>query len=413
MRQQLNLPALLLLTASIAIAGCNNNPQASAEASSTEAPAAAVSVLQVMPQAISLTENLPARVQALKVAEIRPQVGGIIEKVLFTQGAEVQAGQALFRINADIFQADVNSSKAALQKAQAEAARLKTQLERYQQLLPVNAISKQELNDIQAQHRQALADVAQMQAALSRQQLNLQYATVRAPISGRIGKLLVTEGALVSQNDSNAMAIVQQIDKVYLDVKQSIADYEQLQEALSHGQLSASGQHAVQVVNTQGQTYPVSGKILFSDTNVDPETGDVTIRIEVNNPARKLLPGMYARVNIQRASIPNALLVPEQAVIRDMNGQPQLAILAKDQTAEVRPVQLGQQHQSYYVVSSGLKAGEQVIVEGQERATPGQKLKASVWQAPQAAPETGTQGSHASTARVASAQPATAAGAGS
>ncbi|MDX8276017.1 efflux RND transporter periplasmic adaptor subunit [Acinetobacter pittii] len=357
--------------------GCGNE-QVSDQ---TQVSTAKVTVISIQPQSINFSENLPARVQAFRTAEIRPQVGGIIEKVLFAQGSEVKAGQPLYKINSETFEADVNSNRAGLNKAEAEVNRLKIQLERYQQLLPSNAISKQEVSNVEAQYRQAIADVAQMKALLARQNLNLQYATVRAPISGRIGKSFVTEGALVSQADSNTMATIQQIDRVYVDVKQSIGEYERLQAALQSGELSANNQKAVQILNSLGQRYNVTAKMLFEDINVDPETGDVTIRIEVTNPERKLLPGMYVRVNIERASVPQALLVPEQAIQRNMNGDPQVYVVNAKGGADVRSVELGQQYEQFYLINKGLKAGDKVVVEGIERIQPNQKLAISAWKA--------------------------------
>lgn len=357
--------------------GCGNE-QVSDQ---TQVSTAKVTVISIQPQSINFSENLPARVHAFRTAEIRPQVGGIIEKVLFAQGSEVKAGQPLYKINSETFEADVNSNRAGLNKAEAEVNRLKIQLERYQQLLPSNAISKQEVSNVEAQYRQAIADVAQMKALLARQNLNLQYATVRAPISGRIGKSFVTEGALVSQADSNTMATIQQIDRVYVDVKQSIGEYERLQAALQSGELSANNQKAVQILNSLGQPYNVTAKMLFEDINVDPETGDVTIRIEVNNPERKLLPGMYVRVKIERASVPQALLVPEQAIQRNMNGDPQVYVVNAKGGADVRSVELGQQYEQFYLINKGLKAGEKVVVEGIERIQPNQKIAISAWKA--------------------------------
>lgn len=379
MKQSSLIPAAIVLSISTFLMfGCSSSEQTT-QNQATESAAANVSVYTVQAQSINLVENLPARVQAFRVAQIRPQVGGIIEQVLFKQGSEVNAGQSLFKINSAIFQANVNSNKASLNKAKAEVVRLKLQLDRYQQLLPSNAISKQEYNNVQAQHRQAIADVEQLKATLTRQNLNLQYATVRAPISGKIGSILVTEGALVSQGDSNAMAVIQQIDKVYVDVKQSISEFEQLQNDIENGTLTANQQGAVEILNSQGQPYPVTGKILFSDSNVDPETGDVTIRIEVNNPDRKLLPGMYVRASINRASIANALLVPEQAIQRDPSGKAQVVVINKQSIGEIRPVELGQQHEGFYVVTQGLKGGEQIVVEGLDRVTPEQKLNVKRW----------------------------------
>ncbi|KXO85739.1 efflux transporter periplasmic adaptor subunit [Acinetobacter venetianus] len=375
MQKHLLLP--LFLSIGLVIQGCSSE-----ESQQTEMPLAKVSVLNLQPQSVNFSENLPARVHAFRTAEIRPQVGGIIEKVLFTQGSEVKAGQALYKINSDTFQADVKSNQASLNKAEAEVTRLKVQLERYEQLLPSNAISKQEVSNAQAEYRQALADVAQMKALLARQNLNLQYATVRAPISGRIGQSFVTEGALVSQGDTNTLATVQQIDKVYVDVKQSIGEYERLQAALQNGELSANNDKTVRITNSQGQPYNVSAKMLFEDINVDPETGDVTIRIVVNNSERKLLPGMYVRVSIDRASVPQALLIPAQAIQRNNNGDPQVYVINAKGSADIRPIELGQQYEQSYLVNKGLKTGDKVIVEGIDRVQPNQKLEISNWKAP-------------------------------
>ena len=375
MKKHLLLP--LFLSIGLVLQGCGSE-----EAAQTETPTAKVSVLNIQPQTVNFSENLPARVHAFRVAEIRPQVGGIIEKVLFKQGSEVQAGQALYKINSDIFQADVATNQAALKKAESEVSRLKVQLERYQALLPSNAISKQEFSNAQAQYHQALADVAQMKASLTRQNINLQYATVRAPISGRIGQSFVTEGALVGQGDAKALAVVQQIDKVYVDVKQSITAYEKLQAALQTGTLSANEDHNVQILNNQNQPYNVTAKMLFEDINVDPETGDVTIRIQVDNKNRKLLPGMYVRVKLSRSSVPNALLIPEQAIQYDISGRPQVYVVNNKGTAELRKIELGQQHEQFYTVNQGLKTGERVVVEGIDRIQPNQKLEITTWKVP-------------------------------
>ncbi|MEG0341623.1 MAG: efflux RND transporter periplasmic adaptor subunit [Acinetobacter sp.] len=375
MKKHLLLP--LFLSIGLVLQGCGSE-----EAAQAEVPPAKVSVLNIQPQTVNFSENLPARVHAFRVAEIRPQVGGIIEKVLFKQGSEVQAGQALYKINSDIFQADVATNQAALKKAESEVNRLKVQLERYQALLPSNAISKQEFSNAQAQYHQALADVAQMKASLTRQNINLQYATVRAPISGRIGQSFVTEGALVGQGDANALAVVQQIDKVYVDVKQSITAYEKLQAALQTGTLSANEDHNVQILNNQDQPYNVTAKMLFEDINVDPETGDVTIRIQVDNKNRKLLPGMYVRVKLSRSSVPNALLIPEQAIQYDISGRPQVYVVNNKSTAELRKIELGQQHEQFYTVNQGLKTGERVVIEGIDRIQPNQKLEITTWKVP-------------------------------
>lgn len=357
------------------IMGCKQN----AEEIQTEQPPAVVSVFTAQHQPIHLIENLPARVAAYRIAEIRPQVGGIVEKVLFTQGSDVKAGQPLFKINSDILQADVESNQATLQRAQAEVMRLKSLLGRYEQLLSSHAISQQEYNNTETAYRQAIADVAQLKAALTRQKLNLKYSKVTAPISGRIGQILVTEGALVGQADTKAMAVIQQISQVYVDVKQSISEYEKLQEALQQGTVS-DVQPQVVILNSQGKPYQAKGKLLFSDTNVDPDTGDVTIRILVNNHQQELLPGMYVRVNINRAVIDNAILIPEQAIQHDVSGKTNVTVINLQGQAVVKPVQLGQRYQSNYVITNGLSAGEKVVVEGADRIQPEQELKIKIWQ---------------------------------
>ena len=366
-----------ILITTVLLMGCSQSENT--EQSKVEMPSAVVSTITVLPQSMNLIENLPGRVIAYRIAEIRPQVGGIVDKVLFKQGSYVQAGQPLFKLNAEIFQADVKSNQATLNRAQAEVTRLQVLLKRYTELVKVNAVSQQEYNNTEADYQKAKADVAQMQAMLSRQQLNLKYATVTAPISGTIGEILVTEGALVGQGDSNAMAVIQQINKVYVDVKQSISDYEKLQEALQQGDVS-NIKHTVEILNSQGKPYNVTGEILFSDTKVDPDTGDVTIRILVNNQNQKLLPGMYVRVNMSRAQVENALLVPEQAIQHDISGKANVTIVNQKGLAQSKPVQLGQRYQNSYVVTQGLQAGEKVIVEGADRIQPEQKLKIKQWQ---------------------------------
>ena len=387
MKQSHRLVSTVVIT-TVLLMGCAKSENS--DQNTAEIPEVTVSALTVQAQSISLIENLPGRVVAYRIAEIRPQVGGIVDKVLFKQGSYIQAGQSLFKLNSEIFQADVKSNQASLNRAESEAARLQVLLKRYAELVTVNAISKQEFNNTEAEYRKAKADVAQMEAILSRQQLNLKYATVTAPISGIIGELLVTEGALVSQGDTNAMAVVQQINKVYVDVKQSITDYEKLQEALQQGNLSDASHH-VEILNSQGQPYSVTGEILFSDTKVDPDTGDVTIRILANNDNQKLLPGMYVRVNMSRAKVDNAILVPEQAIQHDISGKANVTVIDQKGQAQSKTVQLGQRYQNSYVVTQGIQAGEKIIVEGVDRIQPNQQLKVKQWQAPVTNNENGGQ----------------------
>ena len=376
MQKSHQLIGLMIIT-TVLLMGCSQSENG--EQSTADMPPAVVSTITVVPLSINVIENLPGRVTAYRIAEIRPQVGGIVDKVLFKQGSYVQARQPLFKLNSEIFQADVKSNQASLNRAQAEVIRLQVLLKRFTELVKVNAISQQEYNNTEADYKKAKADVAQMQAILSRQQLSLKYATVTAPISGTIGEILVTEGALVSQGDTKAMAIIQQINKVYVDVKQSISDYEKLQEALQQGDIS-NRKHSVEILNSQGKPYNVIGEILFSDTKVDPDTGDVTIRILANNENHKLLPGMYVRVNMSRAQVDNALLVPEQAIQHDISGKANITIINQKGLAQSKPIQIGQRFQNSYVVTQGLQAGEKVIVEGADRIQPEQKLKIKEWQ---------------------------------
>jgi membrane fusion protein, multidrug efflux system len=377
MKKRLHLVGSVLAM-SILVTGCGKSEN---QETTVEMPPAVVSAITVQAQSLNLIENLPARVAAYRVAEIRPQVGGIVDQVLFKQGSYVQAGQPLFKLNSEIFQADVKSNIASLNRVEAEVARLQVLFNRYTELVKVNAISQQEFNNTQAELSKAKADVAQMQATLTRQKLNLKYATVTAPISGIIGEILVTEGALVSQGATNAMAVVQQINKVYVDVKQSISDYEKLQDALQQGN-ATNANHQVEILNSQGKPYNVTGEILFSDTKVDPDTGDVTIRIVANNTDQKLLPGMYVRVNLSRAKIDNAILVPEQAIQHDMSGQANVTVINQKGLAENRAVQIGQRFNNSYVVQTGLNTGERVVVEGIDRIQLNQTLKIKQWQAP-------------------------------
>ncbi|MEB3755009.1 efflux RND transporter periplasmic adaptor subunit [Acinetobacter sp. MD2(2019)] len=367
----------MVIAMSVLLVGCS-------KPTDTEPPSAkssiTVSTITTQAQPIKFIENLPARVSAYRVAEIRPQVGGIVNQVMFEQGSFVKAGQPLFQLNSETIQADVRSNLASLQRAQAEVSRLNTLLKRYAELVAVNAISQQEYNNTEADYRKAQADVNQMQATLARQRLNLKYATVSAPISGVIGQILVTEGALVSQGDSKAMAVVQQIDKVYVDVKQSIGDYEKLKDALQDGQLSGATQ-PVEILNSQGKPYRATGKILFSDTNVDPDTGDVTIRILANNQNNELLPGMYVRINLRRAQMEHAILVPEQAIQHDVNGKTEVMVVNQKGQAQSKSVQVGQRYENSYVITQGLSAGEKVIVEGIDRIQPDQVLKTKTWSA--------------------------------
>lgn len=361
---------LFLLLTALCLAGCGQDKPDGA-AAQVGAPPALVTVLSVKPETVILVDELPGRVAAFRTAEIRPQVGGILEKRLFDQGSEVKAGQALFLINSDVFKADVGSAAAALQRVEAGLVRSQGKFDRAKQLVTSNAISREAYDDAAADVAQAKANVAEAQATLQRKQLDLAFATVRAPIAGRTGQALVSEGALASVSSTSALATIQQIDKVYVDVRQPATQIDVIREAAQSGQLDDASKVPVAIFAANGKAYPVKGRALFSDISVDPGTGNVTVRVEVKNPDRILLPGMYVRARMPRGVRHNALLVPQEAVVRDADGKPQLVIVDDRKRVARRAVALGEIVDRRYIVTSGLQAGETVVVQGQERAKNG------------------------------------------
>lgn len=345
-------------------------------ATEAETPPAIVSVLSARTETVTLFDELPGRVVALRTAEIRPQVGGIVEKRMFIEGSEVVAGQALFQINAAPFAAEVESAAAVLQRAEAGVVRTQNKFDRAKKLIITNVISSQAYDDAVAELAQAKANVAEAKATLQRRRLDLEYATVRAPIAGRIGQALVTEGALASASGAAPFAIVQQIDRVYVDVRQPASQIEVIRASARSGQLDDTSRVPVAILAASGNPYPVAGRALFSDISVDQGTGDVSVRVEVDNPDRILLPGMYVRARLPRGIKRDVVTVPQQAVLRDAGGQPQLVIIDEAKRATRRIVALGEIVEGRYIVTSGLKSGETFVVEGQERVREGGAVSA-------------------------------------
>lgn len=352
--------------------------------SETAAPPAApaVTVLALSPAAVQREDELTGRVAAVRTAQIRAQVGGIVLRRLFEQGAEVKAGAPLFQIDPAAFRAEVDSAAALLQRSEAALLRTGVQAERLQSLAAAQAVSQQARDDARAEHQQALADVAQARATLARRRLDLRYATVDAPIAGRIDQALVTEGALVTTTDATPMAVVQQLDQVYVDVRQPASMLESIQRSLQSGRLNKADGLPVTLVGSGGQVYPEQGRILFSGINVDAQTGDVVLRVLVDNPDRRLLPGMFVRARVPRGVQPAALLLPQQAVLRSSGGQAYAWVIGTDGKAVIRTLELDGQVQRQYVVRSGLQAGQRVVVEGQERLQEGMAIRAKPWQPP-------------------------------
>ncbi|WP_279505353.1 efflux RND transporter periplasmic adaptor subunit [Aeromonas veronii] len=364
--------ALLAVIAAFGLAGCYVAPQ------EQEAPAPPqVSVLTLTDRELVISEDLPARVAALRSADIRAQISGIVQRRLFEQGAEISAGTVLFQINPAPFKADVDSAAAALQRAEAVLARARIQIDRLKPLLRTDAISRQTYDDAVSQRDQAAADVARARATLARHQLNLQFASVEAPIAGRIDQALVSEGALVSPTDATPMARIQQIDQVYVDVRQPASVLESLRQQAG----STAPELAVEILGSNGTPLGMQGRILFSGIEVDAGTGDVLLRVLVDNPERRLLPGLYVQARIPRARYANALTVPQQAVVRT-SGQTSVWVLDGQGQAQLVPVNTAELVNGQYRIASGLSAGQQVVIEGIDRLTPGVQVTASPWQPP-------------------------------
>ncbi|MFM4985629.1 efflux RND transporter periplasmic adaptor subunit [Aeromonas veronii] len=355
--------ALLAVIAAFGLAGCDVAPQ------EQEAPALPqVSVLTLTGRELVISEDLPARVAALRSADIRAQISGIVQRRLFEQGAEISAGTVLFQINPAPFKADVDSAAAALQRAEAVLARARIQIDRLKPLLRTDAISHQTYDDAISQRDQAAADVAQARATLARHQLNLQFASVEAPIAGRIDQALVSEGALVSPTDTTPMARIQQIDQVYVDVRQPASVLESLRQQA--GSTATAPELAVEILGSNGTPLGMQGHILFSGIEVDAGTGDVLLRVLVDNPERRLLPGLYVQARIPRARYANALTVPQQAVVRT-SGQTSVWVVDGQGQAQLVPVNTAELVNSQYRIASGLSAGQQVVIEGIDRLTTG------------------------------------------
>jgi len=346
--------------------------------SSPETPPEAVpkvSVLTVAAQRVQRDDELQGRVSALRTAQIRAQVGGIVRKRLFEQGAEVTAGQALFQIDPAAFRADVDSALAALQRSEAALSRSRVQAQRLQALADAQAVSQQHRDDATFEYEQARAAVAEARAILARRQLDLRYATVSAPIDGRIDQAMVTEGALVGAADSEPMALVQQIDQVYVDVRQPASQLPQVRQGVGDG-----GALPVAIIGANGQLHEQAGQLLFSGINVDARTGDVVLRVLVDNPNRELLPGMFVRARVPRGAASQAPLLPQQAVLRSAGGQAYAWVVGDDGKAVIRTLEIDGSVDRQWIVRSGLKAGERVVVEGQERLQEGRLVETSPWQ---------------------------------
>lgn len=373
----------LSLAAAVILAACGakDGPAAAGGGGPPKMPPAEVGVVTVQPQAVALLTELPGRVSAVRVAQVRARVNGVVLKRLFREGSDVKAGEPLFQIDAAVYQAALDSAQANLGRAQANLNQATSIAERYKPLVAVNAVSQLDYSNALSNQKLAEADVASAKAALATTRINLEYATVRAPISGRIGQALVTEGALVSQAEATQMALIQQINAVYVNFTQSSGDLLRLRKAMASNQLRGAGKDGatVHIALEDGSDLPRTGRLLFSDLNVDPTSGQVTLRAEVPNPDGLLLPGQYVRVRLAQAELPEAMLLPQQAVTRSNQGDTVLVVGADGVPAK-RQIKLGGNQNNQWIVLNGLKPGEQVIVEGfQKMMVPGAPVKATAW----------------------------------
>ena len=372
-------PIVAIVPMLLSLAGCGEK-NAVAQTPGAGMPPPEVSVVTVAPERIVMTTELPGRIEATRVAQVRARVPGIVLKRVFREGSEVKAGEVLFRIDAGPYQASYNSAQAAVAKAEANLAQANLKAQRYKPLVETNAVSKQEYDDALTAQKQAAADLASARAAQETARLNLGYATVTAPISGRIGRAQVTEGALVGQGEATPLAVIQQLDPVYVNLTQSSSELLQLQRAMASGRLKSMGKDKAKVtlVTDDGRPYPHAGKLLFSDVAVDESTGAITLRAEFPNPDRMLLPGMYVRARLEQAVSENAILVPQQAVQRDPAGATVL-LVGQDGKVAPQPVKADTAQGNAWVISDGLKPGDRVIVEGFQKAKPGTVVKPVPW----------------------------------
>ena len=325
-----------------------------------------VATVTIRPQRVELTTDLPGRTSAYRVAEIRPQVSGIIQRRLFEEGSDVKAGQALYQIDPAPFQVALDSAKASLGKAQANLPSIRLKVERYKELIVDKAVSQQDYDDAVAAVEQARAEIEYWKAQVEAARINLNYTRVAAPFAGRIGKTNVRTGTVVTAYQSQPFAIVQQLDPIYVDVVQSSADLLRLRRSYETGQLSAdvSNERNVRLVLEDGTAYSLEGKLQFRDVTVDPTTGSYTVRIVVPNPNHLLLPGMFVRAIVQEGVVEQAILAPQQGVSRTAKGDPFVLVVDESGTVQQRMLALNRAIGDQWLISSGLSAGERVIVEG-------------------------------------------------
>ncbi len=371
LEKPLKLAAVVTVIAGLAMAGsCGGKKQAPPQA------APEVATITVTTQKVELTSELPGRTVAYRTAEIRPQVGGIVQKRLFEEGSAVTAGQVLYQIDPATFQAALDNAKAALGRAEANLPAIRSRVERYKELLESRAVSRQDYDDASAAMQQAEADVNFYKAAVETARINLGYTRVSAPISGRIGRSEVTDGALVTAHQPMALSTIQQLDPIYIDVPQSTSELLALKARMKEGRLqSGANQRSVKLLLEDGSEHSREGTLQFQDVTVDPTTGSVTLRIVVPNPQGVLLPGMFVRAVIKEGVNGSAVLIPQQSVSRDPKGNPYAFLVDAAGKVEQRALVLDRAVGPKWLVSKGLSAGDNVVVEGMQKVRPGASVK--------------------------------------
>ena len=379
--------AAAVLASALLLAACGAKNDAAVPAGGGAPPPPEVGVVTVTPGSIGLVNELPGRLEASRVAQVRARSTGILQKRLFTEGSDVKAGQALFQIDDAPYRAAMESAQASVAQAEATVAQTSDLVKRYKPLVELNAISRLDYDNAVTAQKTAQANLAAAKAGATTARINLGFAAVTAPISGRIGRALVTEGALVSQTESTQLAVIQQIDPMYVNFTQSASDTMRLRQAMDSGLLKrASGADAasVSIVLEDGTPYPSKGRLLFTDLTVDATSGQVTLRAEVPNPQKRLLPGLFVRVRLEQAQAGGAVLLPQQAVTRSSQGDT-VMVVGADNHLTPRPVKLGPSQGNQWVVLEGLKADDKVMVDGFQklpRGKPGDPIvvKPVPWQ---------------------------------
>ena len=364
---------LMALLSGLLPVGCDREQQ-----SQPPPPVPEVTIVTVRAQRVVLTTELPGRTSAFRIAEIRPQVNGLIQKRLFTEGSDVKAGQVLYQIDPAYFQAAFDSAKASLGRAEAGLTAIRLRAERYREVLADKAVSQQDYDDAAAALEQAEADIQYWQATVNAARINLRYTRVTAPIPGRIGKSSVTDGALVTAYQPVALATIQQLDPIYIDVPQSTTELLRLKSRLKDGTLNQNGtdQNKVKLILEDGTAYPLEGTVQFSDVTVEPTTGSVILRVVFANPEGVLLPGMFVRAVIKEGINEQAILVPQQGVSRDHKGNPIALIVNTESKVRLRMLTLDRAIGDKWLISAGLAPGDRVIVEGIKMLRPGASVKA-------------------------------------